>query len=558
MSRGDTTDARIRGLRWWPDRVFLAIVVLATAGWYTAVELRHTFPGFPLDDTWIHLQFARNLGTGHGLSYNPGIPVAGSTAPLWTLVLAGPAALRLDPIWSTKVLGIVLTILTVFVAASLGERLSGSRAAGLAAGASVALAPLMAWGALSGMEVPLYALLASAALLTYLNAVAGSGFSGWWGLLIGLAGAARPEAFVLFPLMALDWVFRWRGAGAGVVRGRARWWPLLLFAAVLAVFVGVNLAVSGRPLPVTFYAKTYGMGAMLSLSEGRGKDALWAAAHYPRLFVEQYFRWASSHLLLLVFGLPVGLLALTGVMAHQPAVPGRWLVALVPITAAFLKGLLAPEPPLLVHDGRYVAHLLVATAVTSVVGFSAMVRLSRVRWAVVVLLATALVRLAAANASGAERYAGMVKNINDLQRATARWLTQQTLPGARIATNDIGAIAYFSGRFIIDTEGLVTPEAIWPKRMRRFVPFLSEVKPDLLIIFPSWYPEIVSRTDLFQEIYRIEAEQVAAGGPALVFYRTPWTRAEVLRPPFGNAAPSAIELGAPAGSARHSDSSPRP
>ena len=36
--------------------------------------------GFPLDDTWIHLQFARNLAEGFGFSYNPGVPVAGSTA----------------------------------------------------------------------------------------------------------------------------------------------------------------------------------------------------------------------------------------------------------------------------------------------------------------------------------------------------------------------------------------------------------------------------------------------------------------------------------------------
>jgi hypothetical protein len=56
------------------------------------------------------------------------------------------------------------------------------------------------------------------------------------------------------------------------------------------------------------------------------------------------------------------------------------------------------------------------------------------------------------------------------------------------------------------------------------VPFLESERPDLLIIFPEWYPEIVARTDLFHEIYRIHAHQDAAGGPALVFYRTPWSR----------------------------------
>ena len=60
------------------------------------------------------------------------------------------------------------------------------------------------------------------------------------------------------------------------------------------------------------------------------------------------------------------------------------------------------------------------------------------------------------------------------------FIVAPTTPDARIATNDIGAIAYFSHRFVIDTEGLVTPEAIHPKRMRYFVPFLESERPDLL------------------------------------------------------------------------------
>ena len=44
---------------------------------------------FPLDDSWIHMQFARNLAEGRGFAYNPGVPVSGSTAPLWTLALGG-------------------------------------------------------------------------------------------------------------------------------------------------------------------------------------------------------------------------------------------------------------------------------------------------------------------------------------------------------------------------------------------------------------------------------------------------------------------------------------
>ena len=83
-------------------RLGLALLALAAAGLYFASEtyLLSGHLGFPLDDSWIHLQFARNLAAGDGLSYNPGERVTGSTAPLWTALLtpfflgAGPDSFR--------------------------------------------------------------------------------------------------------------------------------------------------------------------------------------------------------------------------------------------------------------------------------------------------------------------------------------------------------------------------------------------------------------------------------------------------------------------------------
>jgi len=64
--------------------------------------------GFPLDDSWIHLEFARNLARGLGLSYNPGHLVTGSTAPLWTALLSLLFLLPGSVIAWTKALGIAL------------------------------------------------------------------------------------------------------------------------------------------------------------------------------------------------------------------------------------------------------------------------------------------------------------------------------------------------------------------------------------------------------------------------------------------------------------------
>src|SRR6185503_16203368 len=115
--------------------------------------------GLPLDDGWIHLQFARNLAAGEGLSYNPGELVAGSTAPLWTALLSIGFLLRLPALVWAKVVGVGCHLLLVAgtwrLARELGLRQTlATLAAGLTATTSV-----MVWSALSGMEIPLFAAL---------------------------------------------------------------------------------------------------------------------------------------------------------------------------------------------------------------------------------------------------------------------------------------------------------------------------------------------------------------------------------------------------------------
>ncbi|HET7144352.1 MAG TPA: hypothetical protein VFI68_10065, partial [Anaerolineales bacterium] len=44
--------------------------------------------GFPLDDSWIHQTYARNLALRAEWAFRPGTPSAGSTAPLWSVLLA--------------------------------------------------------------------------------------------------------------------------------------------------------------------------------------------------------------------------------------------------------------------------------------------------------------------------------------------------------------------------------------------------------------------------------------------------------------------------------------
>jgi arabinofuranosyltransferase len=518
----------------WTARVpWFSIAVLGTivAGgaatwWFTVERSAITGPGFPLDDAWIHLQFARNVAEGHGYSFNPGVPSSGSTAPLWTLLLALPLAFGLGPIDAGVVLGQLFHWLTALATYVLTLRLTASRWAALLAACAVVLTPRLVWAGLSGMEVPLYACLVTSALACYVTAVAGGGpWTAAWGALIGLAGWARPETFLLVPLLFLHWGWTYVMAER---RPRGALVAPALCLAVIAAFVAFNYVIGGRPLPNTFYAKTYGMGTALSLAEGRPMDALEDVAKYPMQFLEHVVRWQSTQLVGLFGGTLAGLLALLGVLGHK-APPGGRLIVAVLLTMPIFKALGAPEPPILVHDGRYVAHLLVLAIVVAAAGFHALQQLATIKWLIPMLAVATLGQLGAASVRGAKVFAAEVRNINDLQLVTARWVRDVTAPDARVATNDIGAIAYIAGRFIVDTEGLVTPEAIKPKRARKLLPFLEAQRPDLLVIFPEWYPELSARTDVLTEVRRFTAERVIAGGRSLVVYRMPWSRPEALR-----------------------------
>lgn len=519
-------------LRRWPWQV--AVIVGATglaALWGTYVERSVTAPGFPLDDTWIHLQFARNVAEGHGFSFNPGVPSSGSTAPLWTLLLAVPLALGVPPIAAAKLLGLALVAVTAVGAAALTRRLSGDALAGLLAGLAVAITPRMVWAGLSGMEVPLYTALVTLAVLAYARAAAAPHADrGLWALLAGLAGWARPETLVVAAVLATAWVLR-GGRDAAHRRLVPRWWwPLVILFVTGAGFVVFNLWTGGRPLPNTFYAKNYGMGAAVSMAEGRPLDALLDLGRYPLNLLGDSIWWQASHDGLLFGAALAGVLGLLGAIGQAAPPGGRALVAVLVLTP-IAKGLVAPQPIMLVHDGRYVAHLLVLGLVVCACGVAVLARHARPAWLVGALAAAGLVQIGGATAGAMETYAAEVRNINDLQMTTARWIAAHTAPDARIATNDIGAIAFVSRRFVLDTEGLVTPDAIWDKRMWRIDRFLERARPDLVVIFPEWYPYLARRTDILTEVTRFSATKVIAGGESLVVYRTPWTRPDRLRTP---------------------------
>ena len=479
------------------------------------------FGAFSLDDAWIHMQFARNLAEGRGFAYNPGEPVSGSTAPLWTLLLGGAFALGGAYPALAQALGIGCALATAWLAGRLAHRWTGSQELALLTSVLTALAGPVLWGALSGMEVALAALLVTGGLV-----LRADGREPAAAIALGLATLARPEAFLLVPLCWLS---------GPLTRRRTLWW-FVPVATCLLPWVVFNVATVGSLLPGSAAAKIEGglLGALRGMREPLATALLRRPGHY----LGEWATWLWRVDVALPVLLLPGLVALGRRVGRAALVPACALLA-HPIAMALLAPYRGPG----FQEGRYSIHLLplaLVVAVGPLAGFRAAPASAPApppevppgRWrsgwtmrrlASLALLAGVLWALPAA----ASRHAWAVQNIQAMQVDIGRWVASQTNPGARLALNDVGAIAYLSRRQIIDVMGLVTPGIL---RYRRggepgILGYLDQECPDYLIVFPSWFPIISAMTDRFQPVYRVHLDHnTVAGADEMVVYESVWSR----------------------------------
>ncbi len=131
--------------------------------------------GFPLDDAWIHLQFARNLHDYGSFSYfQDRMVTSGSTSPLYTLLLAAGFFLTSDEMILSYALGIlshaalVVLVFLLMRLPSAGKPVrTGVPVFPLIAAALTALEARLIYASVSGMETSLFTALLAGALLAY-------------------------------------------------------------------------------------------------------------------------------------------------------------------------------------------------------------------------------------------------------------------------------------------------------------------------------------------------------------------------------------------------------
>ena len=423
--------------------------------------------GLPLDDGWIHATYARNLARHGQLCLNPGEPTTGTTSFLWTALLAAARLAGLGPVaaplaWSIPLHAwLVVLCLLLLRGAGLGDWWAAAGAA------SCALLGSLVWISLSGMESTLFLAL---------------GLSAVWcrsrgrlvaaGLLAGLLVLTRPEGMALPLAMGLAELPRlWR-------RDWSRWrvWLRLFAPAAVAavVYLAINLAVAGQPLTATFAGRRWlaGQPAEVSLSPIAVAARAWALA---RAWIVYLHRWVFGSVAMEWLRLPharlagaassiVALLVAFGGMGAGLADARRKGHERSPIPLLLRWALVhnaayAVLLPVHGHAGRYQAVNFVVLALCAVLGA---VRLLRERFGArrfgPALLAAWLVLCGASAALWRTIYRDSVDHIATTHIACGRWIADHLPPDAVVATYDLGAVAYFAERRIVDLGGLVDPE----------------------------------------------------------------------------------------------------
>ena len=512
--------------RWVASLLLVGCLTLGIFA-FTAYRFTDGQGGVPLDDAWIHFQFARNLARGDGLSFNPGEPTSGSTAPLWTLLLAAIYFAGGQFPIAGQVLSGVCFLAALVATYALGLRLTGERWAAWLAGVVVAVNGRMVWAGLSALETCLFAALSLWAIRAHLRDRAAGRYRLGTATLFGLAALSRPEGYLFFALAMGDFLFALVVQGHGSWRTRWRRLPVLagvLFVAIVLPYLLFSLRTSGHLLPNTYHAKA-GLDFRLDL------DFLSLAAKYLIL---------DNPLLLPFYVLGVG--TLLGQALRAPKEPAlsqlRAQASLLSLWSVGLPLVYASLHAVLYQHGRYLMPLIPCNALIGVVGLLAARRLAArrgYRWRGSRTTLALLVSLLVIAGTGwrlpimASLYAWNVDNINDMHVALGHWVAEHTQPGAIVALNDIGAITYVSERPVVDLAGLVTPAVVpllrTPDRDARLAELMAERNVRYVIIFPGWFPELAARSDLLEPVYQVTLDHnTIAGGHTMVVYQTHWRR----------------------------------
>jgi hypothetical protein len=381
-----------------------------------------------VDDSFIYLRVAANIAHGNGWLYNPGETSNPATSVLYTLLLVATGS----------VIGFGAQTLAVAFTVSLCalftiQYLAWRRSDGWFAAVSIAIGCCFSSCLLGafGMESPLLLALVSASALSWRRL----GDSWWTGILLGLTALTRPEGIAMLGLVGLISLARrriaWRSALATVLVTL----PWVVFA---TIYFGTAMS---QTAAVKAAQRHYGWWATQPdfvigfLHQPLFPWLTFAVAGMGLVLAWQRSRKGDAFALLCI---GFGVLQILGYQLLGAPLGYAWYFACGNFAvdlAIMLAGICAI---------RWISDQIRANAGRTLVSAAGCL-----------LLLALMSRFAVAPALMPTTY-----GLSRQYRVGADWLRGHSDKGDTVAATEIGYIGWYSGLRVLDTHGLIHPDAL--------------------------------------------------------------------------------------------------
>ncbi len=543
------------------------IIIIATASSIISVassllwqrSISNGEPGFPLDDAWIHATFAKNLIDGHFWEFNLFEKSTACTAPLWVYAIALPMFFGLGPIGSSLVVNFILLISISTLLASISARLGASKSEIFAISAIIPFVTPITHFAISGMETLLSILLVWLGI--YLS-IAKKPRWNWSAFIFGISVWARPDNMLV---MLLWWMIF-------VPKDKKIFTAFYVSLPVIGFFV-FNFAISGKILPMTFYAKVSDEGLLWAIRSWNLAEMVRSIFFYPirgivsaigaflpylpialvemiygfshkSRGIKAFFMEMNGKIFLLVgsyviaravfispsaihYGRYIGwvfpamaMWLVRGVHRHRGSFAELALI-IISMGAAAISVIWAQWLANAIHDGRIMLfgkHIFYCWAYHP--SLFVLVPFACAGFGIIKLLKTKEFRLISATAIiiilcilGTGFCIGIETNaINQLQVASAKWCARNLPDGSTILTHDIGAAGYFCKKQRIrDLWGLLTPQAHIAYGGADPIHAIKNVPHDYFLTFTSFDPSAIGIQENYVPVMSWRIAQEAFG-----------------------------------------------
>ncbi|MBN1311505.1 MAG: hypothetical protein JXB30_08805 [Anaerolineae bacterium] len=463
-----------------------------------------------IDDAFITFRYARNIVDGIGFVYNSGEHVLGTTTPLYTLLLAlvgwlggstnFPAIAQVINALADGINGVLLYW--------IARRLLEHPLPGIVVGLLWAVAPRSVAFAIGGMETGLYVALMLGAFVAWLE-----GYIVWAAAWTGLATLTRPDTLIWAGPLALAIIWQtWQRRSGRPLPARLPWRAGGVYLAVLLPWLVYGTLTFSNPLTRSMTAKVAAY-----IQPWYTALATFAVNYGVPFFEHETLGGAAA----LIGSLVYPVLAVIGgiVLVRKdwralPLVIFPWLYAAVFAAVNIRMFNWYLVPPMAVFT------LCVVAGLWSLAG-----RLAGSRWAPWVLGIVAAAWLVFSLRDwelhpdyGPDRPTPRMawNEAETLQEQVGQMIAARAAQDAVIAAGDIGAIGWSSNLRILDTVGLISPEATpyYPVDASMLgssgyavaPDLIFDLRPDYISLLESYGENSLFIDPRFEQQYRLLAE----------------------------------------------------